>query len=692
MATLATRLTSTGNLLVNGTFDEVSMPSGSLLFDGNGDYLTLADNSGFEFGSGDFTIESYINFNSFAGPTSNVVQLFGQWSGIGDKYSLVFLITPSEINLAIRNTGLTFISHISPTSLTTNKWYHIATSRSGSNLRIFVDGVQAGITHNIGSNVIISTPTNNFLIGYKEDTVQYLNGYISNLRVVKGTALYTANFTPSIGILESTANTSLLLNVLNSTDFIKDNSRNNFSLARNGDVAYNSLTPFNRGAHSVSSDTVFTRLSDEVSLAAGSILLDGTGDYLEITNNAVFDFGSGNFTIETYINFLAAPSSAIEYQIWHPINHASGFRRISWYIYTNIIQIAYFGTVIASSSSLTWTLGTWYNLAVTRSGNTYTLWRDGVSVGTGTNTNTLDSASGYRIGNNINGYFSNFRVTKGSALYTANFTHQQTILDSTANTSLLLNVLNSTDFKKDNSQNNFNLTANGNATWNVFGPFNQGVTGLAERRLNNGTLIKGEFDEYSGIDRFQYIGNTTSAVIPDSNSFSVDYPAGTQDGDLAIIAISATNNLGNPYLCTGWTTIDRQVVQTGVRSQLSYRIVSGTSTQTFAKTGVVTVFPAYTLLVFRNLNYSSYAFANNSTASPDSPSLTGTFNCVVSFGFTAATDTTVDPPTGYVSANNVSNTASLMSAYSISNQTNPDPGSFQNVTSGAWHAYTVGLF
>lgn len=193
------------------------------------------------------------------------------------------------------------------------------------------------------------------------------------------------------------------------------------------------------------------------------------------------------------------------------------------------------------------------------------------------------------------------------------------------------------------------------------------------------------------VGAIEFVGHTTAIVSPDSNTFTASYPTGTQNGDLAIIVISATNNLGNPFLATGWTVIDRQVVQTGVRSQLSYRVVSGTSSQTFSKTGVVTAFPAYILLVFRNATYSSYSFANNSTGSPDAPSLTGTFNTVVALGFSAATDASVDAPSGFTLASNTTNTASNMAAFKISNEVNPDPGAFQNVTSGAWHAYTLGL-
>ena len=189
----------------------------------------------------------------------------------------------------------------------------------------------------------------------------------------------------------------------------------------------------------------------------------------------------------------------------------------------------------------------------------------------------------------------------------------------------------------------------------------------------------------------EYIGNTTNIINPAANTFTVSYPAETKDGDIAIIGICGSSNFGTDFTATGWTKIDRQTVQTGVRSQLSYRIVSGTSSQTFTRTGLTIATPSYILLVFRNAGYSSFSFASNSTGSPDSPSLTGAFNCVVSFGFTAAADAAVDSPSGYVLANSVANASSSMAAFIINNEVNPNPGSFQNVTSGAWHGYTVGL-
>lgn len=494
MATLATRLTSTGNLLVNGTFDEVSMPSGSLFFDGTGDYLTVTNSAALQLtNSTAFTIECWVYPTNLTFPQKYILENFNPLSPF-QGYGLAYNINSTNAvewwdgGGTWANTGIT---------LTTNEWTHIAVTYEGSGTtrRFFKNGVLSGSAGTVSSSINYTAGTCS--IGAQETNTPWF-GYISNLRVIKGTALYTANFTPSIGILESTANTSLLLNVLNSTDFIKDNSPNNFSLTRNGDVAYNSLTPFNRGAHSVSNDTVFTRLSDEVSLAAGSILLDGTDDYLSVADNVALQPGTGAFTIDCWIYRRVANA---DHTIYAKGGAGTGFQlRVT---NTNILRFTNNSTITDSSISIP--ANVWTHVAVVRGGADLLMFINGVQSGSGSVTTNYNQTEEVRIGTNrvgaddFNGYISCLRFIKGVALYSiSGFTPQQFIPDSTVNTSLLLNFLNSTDFKKDSSPNNFDVTVNGNATWNAFGPFNQGVTGLVERRLSNATLVKNQFDEFTG--------------------------------------------------------------------------------------------------------------------------------------------------------------------------------------------------
>jgi hypothetical protein len=71
----------------------------------------------------------------------------------------------------------------------------------------------------------------------------YLKGRISNLRIVKGTPVYTIPFTPA-GPLTAITNTQLLLNITNDANFLKDSSTNNFTVTNNGSVTSSALSPF----------------------------------------------------------------------------------------------------------------------------------------------------------------------------------------------------------------------------------------------------------------------------------------------------------------------------------------------------------------------------------------------------------------------------------------------------------------
>jgi len=506
MATLATSLTSTGNLLVNGTFDEVTLPSGSLLFDGTGDFIKTPTNSAFDLSSGNFTIEFFAYFTSvIAGQ-----HILTNYNNPGGNLGLAIYTTSiGTLNYYLSSTGSTIdiASGSLIGNISTGIWYHIALVRNGSTFTPYLNGV-AGTTATSASAVYDNSFFNIGGDGYTNINQSFF-GYLTNFRYVKGAALYTANFTPSIGILESTANTSLLLNVLNSTDFIKDNSRNNFSVTRNGNTAYNSLSPFNRGAHSVSNNTVFTRLSDEVSLDAGSIFFDGTGDYLTVTNSAALQLTDATaFTIECWVypTNLTSPSK----YIFENFNSSSPFQGygLAYNINSTNAVEWWDGGGTWANTGITLTTNEWTHIAVTYegSGTTRRFFKNGVLSGSaGTVSSSINYTAGacsigaQEAGNSPwFGYISNLRILKGTALYTANFTPQQTILDSTANTSLLLNVLTSTDFKKDSSPNNFTVIANGDAAWNANGPFNQGVTRLVERRLSNATLVKDQFDEFTG--------------------------------------------------------------------------------------------------------------------------------------------------------------------------------------------------
>ena len=193
--------------------------AGYVEFDGSGDYLDIASSTDFAFGTGDFTIEVwvYLKANSVGVIYSNEVA------------NSLFLYLDSG-NLVVRNYGTTNLFDLTGPSL--NTWTHIALSRSGTDLRLFFNGVQQG------STVTNSTDwtQNGTEIGAYNNGTQSLNGYMSNLRVLKGTALYTSNFTPPTKPLTAVTNTVLLTCQGNT---IADASSSGHTLTANGNAAAN---------------------------------------------------------------------------------------------------------------------------------------------------------------------------------------------------------------------------------------------------------------------------------------------------------------------------------------------------------------------------------------------------------------------------------------------------------------------
>jgi hypothetical protein len=377
-------------------FNQASAGAG--YFDGNGDYLSVADNSAFEFAAGDFTIEAYLYVSSFTAP-NNVVQLFGQWGPSAGNYSCVILVTAVEVSLAIYNTFGSYITYASTTTINTGAWNHIAVSRSGSNLFIFLNGTQIGSTHNISTNNIASTATNSFLIGYKNDTAQYLNGYISNLRVVKGTAVYTSNFTPPTSPLTAITNTSLLL--LTDNYSIVNSTATNLPVTINGNTTI-STAQFPTGMSS-------------------SIYFDGTGDYLTTPSNAVFSYPA-EFTIEMWIYPLTQ------------LTISGGSTTVLFFVDgTNGLQIGAQSATAwgLANKSVGWrlttatfpTLNAWNHIAITRnSSNNTAIFLNGTRVANGTVTDSFGAglvyvgfASAFALA--YNGYLSNLRIAKGTAIY-----------------------------------------------------------------------------------------------------------------------------------------------------------------------------------------------------------------------------------------------------------------------------------
>jgi hypothetical protein len=159
----------------------------SIAFDGNGDHLDVSGSSSLEFGSADFTIELWLNINS--------VGLYAITDPRTSGSSLSPLIwTKSTGELYYYTAGGDRI--VGSTQLNVNTWYHVALAKYNGTTTLYLNGSSEG---SFSDSYTYEQPTN-FRIGRRyipndSNNSFDLDGKISDLRVVKGTAVYTENFT-----------------------------------------------------------------------------------------------------------------------------------------------------------------------------------------------------------------------------------------------------------------------------------------------------------------------------------------------------------------------------------------------------------------------------------------------------------------------------------------------------------------
>jgi hypothetical protein len=401
-------------------------------FDGSGDYLSIPSNAAFAFGTGDFTVEGWIFYSSVA---SNAVRILATAGAAAN--CLVQVNTSSQIDFYDGVTTTTFTA----ATTSANTWTHIAVTRSGTSLRAFINGTQVGsaVTN---TTSILSTQAINF-----PATTNYASTscYLSNVRYVKGTAVYTSSFTPSTTPLTAISGTSLL--TCQSNRFI-ENSANNFAVTVNGDTSVQRFNPFG------------TATAYSTSVIGGSGYFDGSGDYL---NTASITIGTGDFTLEAW-----------QYTIPNSSNYGRVFGVGGMFSSTGLglnlnpstmrFELVNNNTTIINPAQ-TYSYNSWNHLAVVRSGTTITLYINGVSQGTATNSNSLSgsiytSAIDY-LGTIYHGasYTNDLRLTNTS-VYTTAFTPPTAPLTAISGTSLLQNMTNGAIF--DNAMMN-DLETVGNA-------------------------------------------------------------------------------------------------------------------------------------------------------------------------------------------------------------------------------------
>jgi hypothetical protein len=431
-------ITRNGNT-TQGTFSPYG-DKWSNYFNGSSTYLTVADNTAFQFGSGAFTVECWF----FASSVASNQGLVTKWAdGQPDSSAAWGLDITSGVIRGIVASSST-LTTLTGTAPATNTWNHAVLVRNSSNtLSLFLNGTRVA-TATYSSTINNGAYAVN--IGSANGNNRVYTGYISNARVVKGTAVYDPTQTTlTVPAAPITAVTNTQLLTCQSNRFI-DNSTNNWAITVAGTPTVQRFSPFSPTA------------AYSASVIGGSGYFDGTGDYLSAPDSEAWNFGSGNFTVEAWYYPTSSTAQQVIVAQWDGVGGGTG---LSWVLMTSndsarnlraLISSNGSGVVFDLISSSPLILNAWNHVAFVRSGTTFQLYINGAAAtgGSTTSSATLYNATNPMTigassagGQYCTGYIADARVVKGTALYTGStYTVPTAPLTAISGTSLLTNFTN----------------------------------------------------------------------------------------------------------------------------------------------------------------------------------------------------------------------------------------------------------
>jgi len=294
------------------------------------------------------------------------------------------------------------VSLITATLPGINQWHHFAVGFNGTTTRMWINGTSVGTST---QGYTRPSGTNRWQVGSTGAGASILNGYISGLRYVKGTDVYgvgNSSITVPTAPPTNIANTALLLNSTNAGIF--DQTAKNI-LETVGDAKISTA---------------------QYKYGIGSIVFDGTGDYIKSASSNLNILGGGDFTIEfwLYPNNTTSAYRALVSSENYPVTTGG------WSLYQNGTAIEFWltpGSSVTINATSAITASTWQHLALCRASGTLRLFINGTSVASVSNSTSLTGQQIWIGDNNggdyfFNGYIDDLRITKGYARYTSNFT------------------------------------------------------------------------------------------------------------------------------------------------------------------------------------------------------------------------------------------------------------------------------
>jgi hypothetical protein len=370
----------------NTAFTDYNTSMGGSLYSSGNSNMTY---TGTTFGTGNYTIDFWFNSGSFA-----VVRIPISTSlvnGLGIR-----IINTTSISIDRFNDSAQ--SFTVPT-MSVNTWYHVVIVRGAANATtVFLNGTRSttgavtmaqnysGATNAIGGTAAASG--NRFL------------GYLSNVRLVTGTALFdptASTITVPTEPTTAVAGTQLLLNFTNG-GVIDSTSRNLVGLDADARIS-----------------------TTQSRFGGSSIFTDSVGDRLVIPTTSGALTQGLSFTYETWVYYAALPTTGFQnvFGAGNAGQNTFGMRVNNARFNVNVANV---GDVITSTTVVA--INTWYHVAAVRDDSTTRLYVNGVNEGaiyTGNAGTKSFNNNPLTIGLGSNAYFDDFRISN-VARYTANFT------------------------------------------------------------------------------------------------------------------------------------------------------------------------------------------------------------------------------------------------------------------------------
>ena len=445
-----------GGQMFQGTFSPFSADEGkwSVSFDGTDDYLEVASSSDFALGSGDFTLEAFVFQNSEAGSGNTSHNIINKWNNTGNLKSYFLRITESsgqklQFYWSTNGSNNNYIT--SNDSLNAGQWHHVAVVNNGGTLTLFIDGTAQSSTGTAGT---LYTSSASLKIGRTDadSGSQYFDGFISNARIVKGTAIYTgSSYSVPTTPLTAVTNTKLLISCSNR---FRDKSTSAHTVSTSSLPKIQPFSPFRPSA------------AYDPAVNGGSAYF-AIGSAQQYVSN-VIPYNSSTWTVEAWV-YMADINVGATYTVPVPF-HLSGTigasARMQWgFNSSRNMQLRWW-----DGSSANYCTGddvipfnAWHHIAISVNGGAIKMFNNGHEQslsGTTTLNNRLSSDHTYTSwGGGIHtysywdGYISNVRIQNGTAQYTSSFSPPTAPVGNTSTSQVLVNYTSSNAFDSSRKVN-----------------------------------------------------------------------------------------------------------------------------------------------------------------------------------------------------------------------------------------------